>query len=366
MRGVFIEPFDGGSHRAFRQTLTEGLPGEWTSLTSPDHHWKWRMRGGAAWFAETERAVLSSPPDVLFATSYLPLAELYGLVPELAGVPSILYFHENQLAYPVRREKVGGPDYNFGLTQMTSARAANVCVFNSEYNRSSFLDAAETLLRRMPDCVPRGWIPHIRERSVVLPLPLDLLDRAPAAEERSGRGPLILWNHRWEHDKNPEVFVDALLSLAKLGTAFRVAVAGQRFRQAPPCFETLETQLADRIVHFGHAERSDYDALLDRADVVVSTANHEFFGIAVLEAIHAGAMPLVPDRLAYRETVPAEFRYPADEDFARRLGELCARYAAGESLRADRRSLTARFASSRVLPEYSRLIFDLVGTGRRP
>ena len=49
-------------------------------------------------------------------------------------------------------------------------------------------------------------------------------------------------------------------------------------------------------------------------DVVVSTANHEFFGIAICEAIWAGAVPVVPDRLSYRDHVPESCRYQTLDD----------------------------------------------------
>ena len=41
--------------------------------------------------------------------------------------------------------------------------------------------------------------------------------------------------------------------------------------------------------------------ILESSDVVVSTAIHEFFGIAIAEAAAAGAIPIVPRRLAYPE-----------------------------------------------------------------
>ncbi len=323
------------------------------------------MRGSAVWFASQHRQELEQGCDVLFASSYLPLAELHGLVPATARMPSVLYFHENQLAYPVRPAS-GGRDHHFSFTQLVSALSATAVVFNSRYNRDSFFEAATRLLKRMPDAVPKSWLPQIREKSEVIPLPLKLCGGSPELRPNSDAGPLILWNHRWEYDKNPEVFCDALEALANRDVPFRVAFCGQRFRKSPECFDRAKVALGSRVVVFGHAPRDEYDELLRAADIVVSTAIHEFFGISIVEAIHAGAMPLVPDRLAYQETVSDEFRYASDDEFEARLEALCRRYQAGEVLRADRRDSVAKFEAARVLPHYQSLLERLVARATRP
>ena len=53
---------------------------------------------------------------------------------------------------------------------------------------------------------------------------------------------------------------------------------------------------------------------LQQTDVFVSTARHEFFGISVVEAIAAGAYPLVPRSLAYPDVLQLE-AHPQREQF---------------------------------------------------
>lgn len=356
MRVLYIEPFEGGSHAQFTRALTSAPWAEWTKLTLPARHWKWRMRGAASYFALEHREVLERGHDLIFASAYLPLAELLGLVPALAKTPSVLYFHENQLAYPVQEGREDPRDLHFGFTQLVSALAAARCVFNSEHNLRSFLDAGSDVLSRMPDAVPGDWIERIESRAEVLPLPLELDDANDYTDppgERE-RGPLIVWNHRWEFDKGPDTFFEVMERLAARGVPFRLAVCGHRFRSAPPVFERARERLADRIEHWGTLEsRADYLALLSRAQLCVSTAIHEFFGISMLEATHCGARPLVPDRLSYPELFPPEFRYADDEALERTLAELCEAWCEGRTdLRADRREIARPYRRERVLERY--------------
>lgn len=76
-------------------------------------------------------------------------------------------------------------------------------------------------------------------------------------------------------------------------------------------------------MHVGEpGSREAYARLLASADVAVSTARNEFFGVAMMEACYAGCTPLVPDRLAYPELYPAEYRYTSHEALVARLRDL--------------------------------------------
>jgi glycosyltransferase involved in cell wall biosynthesis len=371
MKILYIEPFNAGSHARFTRVLTAGIDADWTVLTLPGRHWKWRMRGSAAYFAREHGAALAAPHDLVVTSSYLPLAELVGLCPALGAVPRLLYFHENQLAYPLRPEFSGDRDAHFGFTQMVSALAATACAWSSAFNRDSFIDGARRLLNALPDAAPKDWAAAIERRSLVLPVPLDLpdlpgttFDEPPACDR--GEGPVILWNQRWEFDKNPEAFFGTLFKLQDRGVPFRVIACGEQYSDIPPIFAEAQQRLADRIFHWGYAaSRAEYETLLAQAQVVVSTAHHEFFGIALLEAAHFGARPLVPDRLAYSEHFPPEYRYAPDDDLFSKLEELCIMWTAGRiALRADRTALTAPYRAEKLLPVYKTLFVELAGKYR--
>ena len=107
---------------------------------------------------------------------------------------------------------------------------------------------------------------------------------------------------RDRYDKSPQGLLDALLILDNAKLDFEISVVGQTFGKIPDAFQTLQNRFESRIVRWGYQEsREQYWKALAEADVFVSTANHEFFGLSPAEAIVAGAYPLFPDRLAYPE-----------------------------------------------------------------
>ncbi len=318
-----LEPYCGGSHKHFLRGLALASEHEFRVFALPGRHWKWRMHGGAlalaAQTAEGLRGRRSAEqlrlPDVLFVSDMLDLPTFRGLAgPPLDRVPTLLYFHENQLTYPLP-EGVER-DLGYGMRNLLSAAAATRVLFNSDYHRLEFLSAAEELLASLPDEVPPGLLDGVRAKSGVLPVGCDLrrFDEhreralAEAAQGRWGdpaQGPLLVWNQRWEYDKAPGALFAGVRALRERGVSFRLAVAGSGEGVPTQEFLRAREDLADHIVHWGRAAKdSDYAALLWAADVVVSTAIHEFFGIAVVEAIYCGCRPVLPRRLSYPGLIP--------------------------------------------------------------
>jgi glycosyltransferase involved in cell wall biosynthesis len=332
MRILALEPFYGGSHRALLDGWASCSRHEIVVLPLSAHHWKWRMRHAAVTLAEQVLAqgLADQPWDAVWSSSMLSLAEFRGLLaPRLGAVPAVVYFHENQVAYPVTREQER--DLHFAFTNLTSALCADAVWYNSAHNRDSFLTGLERLLGRMPDHRSTEALERIRVRSRVVPPGI-----APiVAEPRPRSGPLrVLWAARWEHDKAPETLFDALGELRRRGVDFRVSVIGESFAEVPPLFAQAEREFAAHIDRWGYQEpRSAYEAALRESDVVVSTALHEFFGLSVMEAVSAGCVPVLPDRLVYPELFPESALYDGTvPGLVDRLAELARIKAASGAL----------------------------------
>jgi len=308
-----LEPYYGGSHRHLIDGLVDHLDIDIDLRTLPPRKWKWRMRGAALVFS---RRLAAEPPhwqelDGIFTSSLLDVAALRGLLPAAArDLPLVVYCHENQLRYPV--QVADKRDYHYCWTNIQSLVAADVVLWNSAYNRDSFLEELPAFVERLPDHQPTGLVDVIAGRSTVVPVPMDAVGIEARTAEVVREGPCrLLWNHRWEHDKGPEELFVALATLDDAEIDFEVSILGQAFARQPPVFESARDRLGNRVATWGFVEgRPGYEAEMARCDFVLSTARHEFQGLAVLEAAAAGCVPLVPDGLAYPEIWADELRYP--------------------------------------------------------
>jgi glycosyltransferase involved in cell wall biosynthesis len=302
VRILALNPYHGGSHRAFLDGWVRQSRHAFDVLTLPAYKWKWRMRHAAVTFAEEVPRCGVDDWEVLLTTDMLNLAEFLGLCPAAQHLPTVVYFHENQLTYPNQRDD-GERDLHFAFTNLTAALAADRVWFNSLFHREEFLAAVTDWMKRMPDYALTDAAVKIQAKSEVFPPGIELPRcRPPAAI--TNRPLAIAWVARWEHDKDPETFFAALQLLREHGCDFRLNVLGESFGQTPDCFARAKRELSAHIDRWGYRpNRADYFEALAESDVVVSTAKHEFFGIGMVEAVAAGCFPLAPRRLAYPEVL---------------------------------------------------------------
>ncbi|MCI5125640.1 MAG: DUF3524 domain-containing protein, partial [Candidatus Electrothrix sp. AR5] len=284
----------------------------------------------APWFAERMVEMIAQDNnqgksfDGILTSTFLDVAVLRSLLAAQGiSLPLAIYFHENQFSYPGQVPDPG--IFQFASINFTSALCADRLAFNSRYNLETFLDGIRSYLKKSADMELCHLEEQVQEKSVILCPGIDFqqidaqLKGTPTEElggkegEGENKEPVIVWNHRWEHDKDPETFFLTLFALAE-EYSFQVIVLGQQFRHQPEIFAQAKTVLGDRLIHCGYVKsREEYARLLRQGDYIVSTARHEFFGISVLEGVRAGCRPVVPDRLSYRELFPKEYRYPEGE-----------------------------------------------------
>ncbi|XP_059676292.1 glycosyltransferase-like domain-containing protein 1 isoform X2 [Gavia stellata] len=380
MSVLLIEAFYGGSHKQLMDLLQEELQEDCVLCTLPAKKWHWKARTAALYFMQT--VPTSTNYRILFASSVLNLAELAALRPDLGKLKKVLYFHENQLAYPVQKRQER--DFQYGYNQILSCLVADVVVFNSAFNMESFLTSIGKFMKLIPDHRPKDLEKIIRPKCQVLYFPVRFPDvsrfmpehklahlekvigvkrngdayqleglqksgalgalmktsdahresglcearpglcttqheglpsplTAPAGLNKSEapestnpcqeedkqhltfnlsnilsgqdyqQRPLhVAWPHRWEHDKDPETFFKVLLKLKEKGLPFHVSVLGEAFTEIPDIFSEAKSALGSSVLHWGYLpSKDDYFQALCMADVVISTAKHEFFGVAI-------------------------------------------------------------------------------------
>jgi glycosyltransferase involved in cell wall biosynthesis len=359
-RGLFVEPFYGGSHRAFLDGLAAHGGHELALLTLPEGEWRRRMRRGAQELAGRAGEAEDSF-DFLVVSDMLDLPVFLALTrPRFERVPVMAYFHENQFTYP----RLRGTKFNswFGQVNYLSALAADVVGFNSAFHRDDFLGALRTLAGQPNNWLLPGAIEEIAAKSVVLPVGVELDWLKQLERKRDETGPrTILWNHRWEFDKAPELFARVVCALASEGVPFRVAIAGEEGDNPSEAMWQARDVLGERVVHFGFAgSREAYGKLLWESDIVISTTRHEFFGVGMVEAMAAGCVPIAPRRYNYPVLVPGELHdrllFEGEADLRTKLRDLLTRpLPPREMLQGP----AARFGWDVVGPQWHRALAEL-------
>ena len=304
---LLLSGYHAASHRYWCEQLICQMPElAWSMVSLPARHFYWRIRSNALSLAHQFDELHRTDFDLLIATSMVDLSNLRGLLPHLSSVPTVLYFHENQFAYPTR--KSDSNLINAQLTSIYSALCTDRLVFNSRYNRDTFFSGANSLLNRMPDGTSKDLLMHLPELMEVIPVPLT--DKAlPLNIPKDNCCIEIIWNHRWEYDKQPQVFFSALELLINAGIQFKVHVMGQQFREEPACFSQFKEKHGEYIETWGYQDSDQYYKTLEKGHLVVSTALHDFQGLGMLEAIQHGCTPVAPNRVAYPEYIPEELMY---------------------------------------------------------
>jgi glycosyltransferase involved in cell wall biosynthesis len=360
---VFIETFYGGSHKSFLDGLIKYSRHDITPITLPSRFWKWRLRSAALHIAEEYGDALCNC-DLIVATDLINLADLKALA--RFTCPAILFLHENQLTYPTPEGEK--PEINFGFVNLVSALAADRCLFNSKYHLGEFDYALKQFINDIPEFVPEQAHQQVITKSQVIYMGIDISEfNQPLVLDNPK--PVILWNHRWEFDKQPWVFFNQMYKLVDEGIDFELIILGENFQMHPKEFLEARERLGPRIRQFGFVDSmEDYARFLAMSDIVVSTAIQENFGFAIAEAMYCYSLPLLPKRLSYPEILPEKFHeqflYHNEEELESKLKWLVHEYRNLNDVRAEIAQAMAAFDWKKRIEEFDALFEEMAKSGR--
>ncbi len=294
---LIIDSFFTGSHKYWGEELQKRLPFKVELLTLSGKHWKWRMEGGAYELAQKFKKT-SYKPKVIVATDMVNIPMFYGFANIKSDeIPCIMYFHENQFAYPkstLDTDKIKGRDNHYSFINLTSALFANEIVFNSEFNKASFLEGASKLIKELPRNT-------LKIKNINTHIIYPGIEKPSAREPKTNSPPVLLWNHRWEHDKNYNLFIKGLEFLKTKSIDFKLIILGKGTEKNEVKF-FFEKNFKKELIHCGYVEtRKEYCNLLSKATHVPVTSMHDFFGLSVAEAMSYGCLPILPNHQAYPE-----------------------------------------------------------------
>ena len=307
MNILIIEPYYTGSHKQWAEGYKKFSRHNIKILSMEGRFWKWRMHGGAITMAKAFNN-LNWKPNCILATDMIDLSTFISLTKDKCSkIPIYIYFHENQLSYPWSpndRDLKNNRNEHYGFINYTSALAADKIFFNSKFHMEIFTKSLKKFLKQFPDNHELDSIQLISQKSQPIYLGLDY-SKFNNIKVKKFKVPLILWNHRWEYDKNPEDFFLALEKIKNEGLVFKLAILGENFSSSPDIFNKAKNTFENEIAHWGYiGNKQKYAKWLHKADILPVTSNQDFFGISVMEAIYCNTWPILPNRLAYPELIP--------------------------------------------------------------
>ena len=359
MKFLFIETFSIGSHALFASGLAHHSSHAIDLIEMPGENFRWRMLGAAVYLADNIPSL--DTYNGIIVTDLFNLADFKALTGP-ACPPVIMYFHENQLTYP--RPQKDRSVLMLSMVNISSALAADMVLFNSKMHQNAFLNAVPEFLNRGNDFRPAGVAEKILKKSRVLYPGISLPPGMDTNMRKQADPPLIIWNHRWGFDKNHQLFFNVLENLQDQGVDFRLALMGENFGMIPEAFGHAQKIFKDKIAQFGYVpSRTEYINRLKQGSIVISTARQENFGMSVIEAMIAGCIPLLPNRLSYPEILPekfhAHFLYRNKYDLIEKLTHIISDSNAYEALRKSLTREMKSFLWKNVIHGYDRVLEQL-------
>ena len=268
----------------------------WRIFKLPPRRMERRLLVSATWFAELLARRNVGHVDLIFASEALNLAEFLRLRPELAGRPSVVYFHDNQLPDAAHRQPQNEEPTD--LVNLNSAMAANEIWFNSLYNLRTFLSRASALVARHEELQIRNPMQSLTGKAHLVPPPIDLSAMQTMAFDVALEAPAGQFNSRSllvdGRGADHATLEQALASLNQHERNLDVQIIA-RSRDLP---ESLRPMALDERDDASHLR-----ALLGASIFLAIRPDATSDDLAV-RALSCGCQPIVPNTGVYPEIVP--------------------------------------------------------------
>src|SRR3954451_6325105 len=299
-----LEPFYGGIRRSMLETVVRLSRHRWTVLKLPPRRIERRLTTAANWFSEQLSRHWVGRLDLVFTSEAMNLASLFRLVPAVAGHPSVVYFHDNELpdlSSPEEKET--------DLVNLNTASAATEIWFNSHVHQQTFLIEAAALVDRHPELSARNPMAAIKAKSRLMPPPIDwgLVDEMRAQGQVKRNPNAVFFETR---DANVALFNEAFAILRQKGVDFTAVTVGP--------VTDLDPAIPRHTIS-EYDEPGQVRGMLGSA-VFASAKPDAASDYLAVRALMAGCRPVLPDGGVYPELLP------------RALHPTCLYYVDGEGL----------------------------------
>lgn len=232
-----------------------------------------------------------------------------------------------------------------------------VCV-TSEYFR-------EVLLHNVAQWQPEA-ARRLEERLRVVGLPIDTAAINAARTDERFQRPTIVFNHSMVPTKEPGLFLDAAeraLSTHDCQVVITRDVGGTAVEER---VKALQQRFPGRMNVGGTLSLDAYFRLLWQADIQVSTARHETFGVSTVEAMYTENCCLLPDRFSYPEITDncRDALYDTPQELFARLDHYLRDAEDRRRVARELRQRALRYTPGQVVPRIAAVIAEAVEATR--
>jgi glycosyltransferase involved in cell wall biosynthesis len=119
----------------------------------------------------------------------------------------------------------------------------------------------------------------------------------------------VVFPHRYDFEKNPDVFLDIVEKLQGYGINFIITTGRKELYGTANYLRAQQLESEGKLkIYSGLSKKSYYELLLNSM-IIFSSAKQDTIGNSILEAITLGCTPVVNTGVSYEEFLPKKYIY---------------------------------------------------------